>query len=164
MPAHQDYERYKAVGSSWYGTEYQRNEEYEQNVRMTSHSNTQRTAILKHLDASIARLEWQNRTLKTQITAASSADRKTLSEEFARNEALITERRQQKLETLSPSTTPTHTVALKEAMDLDKALQTAINELRREFNTLFLRYNTLLNELSSLHATEAALVAATAAR
>jgi hypothetical protein len=46
-------------------------------------------------------------------------------------------------------------------MDLDKALRTAINELRREFNTLFLRYNTLLNELSSLHATEAALAKAT---
>jgi hypothetical protein len=159
MPAHEDHERYKATGGGWYGTEYERNEEYEQNRRITTHSNTQRDAIVKHLDASIARLEWQNRTLKTQIAAASPADRKTLSEEFARNEALIAERRQQKLETLKPSNTATHTVALKEAMDLDKAMQTAINELRRDFNTLFLRYNTLLNELSSLHATEAALAA-----
>jgi hypothetical protein len=50
-----------------------------------------------------------------------------------------------------------HTVALKEAMDMDKALQSATNELRRDFNTLFERYNTYLGELSALHVTEAAL-------
>lgn len=164
MPAHEDHERYKATGSSWHGTEYQRNEEYEQNRRITTHSNTQRDAIAKHLDASIARLEWQNRTLKTQIAAASPVERKSLSEEFAKNEALIAERRQQKLETLKPSSTGTHTGALKEAMDLDKAMQTAINELRRDFNTLFLRYNTLVNELSSLHAPENACATKTKAR
>ncbi len=164
MPGHEDHQRYKATGGGWYGTDYQRNEEYAQNRRITTHSNTQRDAITKHLDASIARLEWQNRTLKTQIAAASPAERKTLSEEFARNEALIAERRQQKLETLKSSGTATHTVALKEAMDLDKAMQTAINDLRRDFNTLFLRYNTLLNELSSLHTTEAAFAAKTKAR
>jgi hypothetical protein len=160
MPAHEDHERYKATGGGWYGTEYERNQEFEQNRRITSHSNTQRDAIVKHLDSSIARLEWHNRTLKSQIAAASPADRKTLSEEYARNEALIAERRQQKLETLTPANTPTHTVALKEAMDLDKALQTAVVELRREFTTMFQRYNTYLNELSSLHATESALAAA----
>lgn len=164
MPAHEDHERYKATGGGWYGTEYERNQEYEQNRRMTSHSNTQRDAIAKHLDASIARLEWNNRTIKTQIASADAAHRKTLNEELAKNETLIAERRKQKLETLNPSNTPTHTVALKEAMDLDKALQTAVNDLRRDFNTLFLRYNTLLTELSSLHATEAALAAKTPAR
>lgn len=163
MPSHEDHERYKTTGGGWYGTEYQRNEEYDQNRRITSHTNTQRDAISKHLDASIARLEWQNRTLKTQIAAASPEQRKTLSEEFARNQALIAERRQQKLETLKPSNTATHTVALKEAMDLDKAMQTAINDLRREFTTLFQRYNTFLNELSSLHATETALAGKTPA-
>ena len=64
------------------------------------------------------------------------------------------------MDTLYPSGTPARTVALKEAMDLDKAMQTAINELRREFDTLFQRYNTFVNELSALHATEAALAAA----
>jgi Mg2+ and Co2+ transporter CorA len=64
------------------------------------------------------------------------------------------------VETLKPSGTPTHGVALKEAMDLDKALQTAISDLRREFTTLFERYNTYLQELSTLHATEAALATA----
>ena len=42
---------------------------------------------------------------------------------------------------------------------MDKALQTAVDDLRRDFTTLFQRYNTFLNELSSLHATEAELAA-----
>jgi hypothetical protein len=160
MPTHEDHERYRATGGGWWGTEYERNEEYDQNRRMTSHGNTQRDAIVKQLDNSLARLDRQSRTLKTQIAATSDPlQRQTLNEELAKNDALIAERRQQRLDTLKPSGTPTHTVALKEATDMDKALQTAVSELRTEFTTLFQRYNTLLTELSTLHATEAALAA-----
>ena len=51
MPTHQEHERYTATGGGWYGTDYERNKEFEQNRRMTSHSNTQRDAILKQIDA-----------------------------------------------------------------------------------------------------------------
>lgn len=57
MPAHENHERYKTTGGGWYGTDYERNEEFEQNRRMTSKNNTQRDAIVKQLDASIARLD-----------------------------------------------------------------------------------------------------------
>ena len=158
MPAPEERERYN-VTNGWYGTQYERNEEYDQNRRMTSHANSQRDALVKQLDASLARLDRQARTLKSQI-ASNPANAKTLHEELARTEALIAERREQKREILSPTGTPTHTVALKEAMDLDKAMQTSINDLRRDFSNLFQRYNTLLGELSSLHAAEAALAKA----
>jgi hypothetical protein len=162
MPTHEDHERYKATGGGWWGTEYERNEEYDQNRRMTSHSNTQRDAIVKQLDASIARLDRQSRTLKAQLAAATDpVQRKTLTDELAKTDTLITERRQQRVETLKPTRGAVHTVALKEASDMDKALQTAINDLRRDFSTMFERYNTFLNELSSLHVTEAALAAKT---
>jgi hypothetical protein len=163
MPTHEDHERYRATGGGWWGTEYERNEEYDQNRRMTSHGNTQRDAIVKQLDASLARLDRQSRTLKTQLSATTDpVQRQTLTEELAKTDALISERRQQRLDTLKPSGTATHTVALKEAMDMDKALQAAANDLRSEFTTLFQRYNTFLTELSTLHATEAALAAKTA--
>jgi uncharacterized protein YkwD len=163
MPAHQDYERYRATGSNWWGTTYERNEEYEQNVRLTSRSNAQRDALIKQLDESIARLDRQSRALKSQLAAATDPlQRKTLSDEAARTDALIAARRQQRLETFKPSDFALHTVALKEAMDMDKALQSAANELRRDFTTLFERYNTYLAELSTLHAAEAALAARSA--
>lgn len=163
MPAHEDHERYRATGSGWHGTEYERNAEFEQNRRMTSKNNTQRDAIVKQLDASIARLDRQTRTLQGQLAATTDpAWRKTVTDEIAKTNALIAERRQQRLETLKPAATATHTIALKEAMDLDKALQTATNDLRRDFTTLFERYHTFLQELSALHATEASLASATA--
>lgn len=162
MPAHEDQERYRATNGGWSGTEYERNQEFEQNRRITSHSNTQRDALMKQLDQSIDRLDRQSRTLKSQIAATRDPlQSRTLGEELARNDALIAERRKQRLELLKPTGYAVHTVALKEAMDMDKALQSSVNELRRDFTTLFQRYNTLLGELSSLHTTEDALAAAT---
>ena len=134
MPTHQEHERYKATGGGWSGTDYERNKEFEQNRRMTSHSNTQRDAIVKQSTPALARLDRQSRTLKTQLASATdAAHRKALTEELAKTDALIAERRKLRVETLYPSGTPARTVALKEAMDLDKAMQTAINELRRDF-------------------------------
>jgi hypothetical protein len=160
MPTHEDHERYKTSGGGWYGTEYERNEAYDQNRRLTSHGNAQRDAIMKQLNASIARLDRQSRTLQTQLAAATDpVQRQTLNDELRKTDAIIAERRQQRLETLKPSATATHTVGLKEATDMDKAMQAAIGELSGEFTTLFQRYNTFLNELSTLHATEAALAA-----
>jgi hypothetical protein len=159
MPTHEDHERYRATGGGWWGTQYERNEEYDQNRRMTTHSNTQRDAIQKQLDASIARLSQQSRTLKSQLAAAAPDQRKAISDEIAKTDALVAERRKQKTEIAQPSGLAVHTVALKEATDMDKALQQSIEDLRREFNTLFQRYNTYLGELSALHQTEAALAA-----
>lgn len=158
MPTHQDYERYKAAGSGWYGTEYQRNEDYEQNRRMTSHSNTQRDALVKQLDASIARLHRMGRELRTQLAATTDpARQKERAADIAKNDALIAERRQQKLEVLNSAGTAQHGVALKEAMDLDQALKKSLDELRRDFTTLFQRFNTFVSELTALRATEATL-------
>ena len=69
LPEHKDYDRYKVTGNDWYGVSYNRNEDYDQNQRMTSHDNKQRDAIIKQLDASIARLDRQARALKTQVAA-----------------------------------------------------------------------------------------------
>ena len=162
MPAHKDYERYKTTGNSW-GTTRHRNEDYDQNRRMTSHDNKQRDAIVKQLDTGIARLERQSRTLKTQLAATTDPQqRAALSGELKKTDDLIAERRRQRLDTLKPSGSPARPVTLDEAVDLDQALQSGIDDLQRDFTTLFGRYNTLINELSTLHATEANLSAKSA--
>jgi len=79
--------------------------------------------------------------------------------DIAANDALITERQRQKLEVLKPSDKAQRGIALKEAMALDLALKKTIDELRRDFTTLFQRYHTFVSELTSLHATEATLAA-----
>lgn len=153
LPTEKDYDRYKATGSNDWGTEYAMNEDYVQNKRVTSVTNTQRTKISTGLRSSIARLEQQNRTLRASNAPA---------EEIAKNEALIAERRKQLAIALMPAEAPTRKIGGKEAADLDKALQLAVADLRGEFNTLFARYNTLIQELSALNASRDALAAAKA--
>jgi len=151
LPAEKDFDRYKNTGSHWSGTTYEVNEDFRQNQRLTSHTNAQRDETVTALRTGIARIEQQNRTLKTQHAPA---------EEIAKNDALIAERRKQLATALAPTGTATRTVGSKEAADLDKSLKIAIEELKRDFTTLFARYHALIQEVASVNATRAALAAA----
>lgn len=161
MPSSKDYDRYTATGGGWWGTEYQRNEDYDQNRRMTSHSNMQRDAIVKQLDQSIARLDRQGKNLKAQAAAAKDpAQKKAFETEAAKNDALVYERRQQRIQVLQPPAAALRNVDGKEAQDLDTAIKKSVTELRADFNTLFQRYNTLITEASLLNNTKTALAKA----
>jgi hypothetical protein len=150
FPTEKEYDRYTATGSGWYGTTYEVNEDFKQNQRLTSRTNAQRDELIGALDQSIARLEQQNRTLKTQGAPAA---------ELAKNDALIAERRKQRAEVLLPAPTSARAVGKKEAADLDSSLRKATDELRREFTTLFARYHSLIAELSALNTARAAAAA-----
>jgi chromosome segregation ATPase len=153
LPTEKDYDRYKATGSNWWGTEYVMNEDYKQNLRVSSVTNTQRREIEAGLRKSIARLEQQNKDLRAKGAPA---------EELAKNEALIAERRKQLGTALAPVETPTRQIGGKEAADLDKSLQTAASDLKRDFNTLFAKYNAFLQEVGALNGSRTALAAAKA--
>ncbi len=151
LPVHKDYERYKVTGSDWTGATYAVNEDHRQNQRVTSHTTAQRKKVEDGLRASIARIEQQNRTLKAQNAPA---------EEIAKNNALLAERRSQLATAMTPGGTATRDVGQKEAADLDKALQTAIADLRKDFTILFARYSAYLQELSAVNQSRAAIAAA----
>lgn len=160
MPEHKDYERYKVTGDGWGGTEYQRNKDFEQNRRMTAHTNTQRDALIKQLEASIARLDRLGRALREQLAASTDpVVRKDRQAEITKNDALLAERRQQKLELMKASEQAKREVSLKEAMDLDQSMKKATEELRRDLTTFFGRYHSFVAEVTALRATEASLAA-----
>ena len=91
-----------------------------------------------------------------------AARSKDLAAEIEKNEALIADRRKQIGIALAPVETPTKQIGQKEAADLDRALNIAIADLRREFNTLFARYNALIPELTAINNTRAAIANAKA--
>jgi hypothetical protein len=150
LPTEKDYERYKATGSNAWGTEYAINEDYKQNRRVTAVTNTQRKEIETGLRNSIARIEQQNRTLRANGAPG---------DEIAKNDVLLAERRQQLAVALAPIETPTRKIGGKEAAGLDKALNTSIADLRQDFDTLFARYNALIQELSAINSSRASLTA-----
>jgi hypothetical protein len=76
--------------------------------------------------------------LRAHHTATTDpVQRKERAAEVAKNDALLAERRQQKLELLEPADTAQRGVGLKEAMDLDQVMTKAIAELSRDSGTLF---------------------------
>lgn len=160
LPTHKDYERYHTVSDGWYGTTSVRNKDFEQNRRLTAHSNTQREEVLKELQRSIERIDRQIRTLQTQLAAATTeAHRKILSDEISQYDALLQTRRRQAADAATPYETATRPVSSKEAQDLDMALRRAVDSLRRDFTALFQRYSTYLNERSNVNAAKSALEA-----
>lgn len=148
LPTAKEYDRYEATGSTWAGTQYTRNDDYDQNRRVTAVTNSQRREIEEGLRHSIARLEQQNRSLRTAGAPA---------EEIATNDALIAERKKQLAVALAPVATLTRQVGGNEAADLDQALLTAVADLKGDFTTLFARYHALIQELSAVNATRDAL-------
>jgi hypothetical protein len=97
---------------------------------------------------SIARMEQQSRALK----AANGTD-----DEIAKNKALLAVRRKQLAAALAPAGPATQNVGESHAQELEKALQTEIAGLRKDFTTLFARYSAYLQELSALNQSRAAL-------
>lgn len=161
LPTHKDYEQYNVVGGGWYGATYVENEDYKHNRRLTSHTNTQRSKILKDLEASLDRLDRQNRDLQSRIQASTTEpQRAALAAEIARNDSLAKTRRAQLAETLRLEETPTRPISGREAQDLDAALRKSIDSLRRDFTTLFQRFSAYLAERSHANAARAALEAA----
>ena len=57
---------------------------------------------------------------------------------------------------LSFTETPTRPIGHNEAIDFDRARNLTVAELRKDFDTLFARYNALLPELCAMNTTRAA--------
>jgi hypothetical protein len=158
LPSHKDYERYSATDGGWWGPTYVQNEDYKQNKRITSHTNSQRTEVAKELQRSIEKIDRQIRTLHSQFVAASNEPhRKMLMDEIARYEALKKSRLQQFAEASTGMESATRPVSAKEAQDLDASLRKAVESLRRDFTALFQRYSSYLVERSNVNAAKAAL-------
>lgn len=147
LPAHEDYERYNVHGGGNRGPTFSVNEDFKQNQRLTARTNSQRDELTAAARKTIAQLEQQNRTLKSQHAPAA---------EIAKNEALIAERQKQLAEVLTPPSGAGRQIGKKDAADLDAALKKAGAELRGEFNTLFARYHALMQELAALNVARAA--------
>jgi hypothetical protein len=153
LPSHKDYERYKVVGSSWAGPEYARNQDYDQNRRVTQYTSATQKKVLDGLSASVSSLRQQNQVLQQSLsTVSDSAQRQALAGEIARNDALINERQRQRLDVAKAPDTASRSIGMKEATDLDQALRKAVAELRSDFTALFARYNSYLQALADVNA------------
>lgn len=158
LPTPKEYERYKVTGDSWSGPTYAENEDYKQNRRLTSHTNSQRDKVAKGLQRSIDSIERQKRTISDRIAASKSeADRNVLMTELVRCDELVNARKAQQREVISGYETSTVSVGAKEATNMDEALRAAVVTLRRDFTALFQGYSEYVIELANINSTKAAI-------
>jgi hypothetical protein len=160
FPTHQDYEQYKIVpNGGWFGgVTYIESEDYKQNKRLATHTNTQREKLMKDLKTSIDRLERHNRDLaQLQLSAPNEELRLIHADEQRKNEALIKLRSSQLAEVVSSPGMPTRPISGHEAQALDNSLHIAIDGIHKEFTNLFQRYSTWLVERSSVNSLKATL-------
>ena len=162
LPTHQDYERYK-VTPGYYGWDSTivKNEDWEQNRRVTQHTDESRKKITAELKKGIARLEQQDRLLRQKIVEQ-PALKETLTAEIQRNDAMLKSRHEQLETVVSAQATATRAIGKGEASTLDATLKSAGVELNKEISKLFVQYNALIAFLPQLNAAQAQLAAAKA--
>ncbi|OYW71588.1 MAG: hypothetical protein B7Z37_27350 [Verrucomicrobia bacterium 12-59-8] len=153
FPKHEDFERYKAIGHSRFGgVRYEDSEDYRQNLRLSSQTDTLRTKLIQDMQANVERLEQENRTLAEMASTLSNPElREVYSDEQRKNEDLRDVLKQD-LDTITSSPAiPGRPISGQEAQALDPMIQHSIDSLQREFTLLFSRYADWLTSTSAVN-------------
>jgi len=128
--------------------------------RVASQNSVFNDAILKELEGSITRLERLGTALREQLAAIDDPEqKKERTAEIAKNDALIAERRNQKVAVSQPSDGAQRPISTDEASNLDVVLKRAFEDLQRDLTLFFERHTAFVTELTALRATEATLAA-----
>lgn len=156
MPTHEEYEKYKVIpgGVGWADSTIIKNEDWEQNRRVTLHSDEVRKKLVGDLQRSIARLNEQEQRLKKQVQIPPAAH-SLLEGELKRNAELLATRQTQLDQVLSEPIATGRPIGKGEAGVLDDAVKVAVTGLKMEITKLFSDYTafmTFLPQVNSLRA------------
>lgn len=159
MDTHQEYEQYLHESNSWNGygwggvnnTTIRRNPDYDQNKRATRQTDAVTKEVTQGIEKSLARLDVQDRELKNKLVAAKSEDdKKAVTAEQERIRQLKQQRYDQ-LEELNTGRGAAATpISRKEAQRMEDLIDDMAANARRDFQSLFARYNELKSERAAL--------------
>ena len=164
LPAHEDYEKYKVIpgGVGFADSTIIKNEDWEQNRRVTLHTDAVRKDLVEELQRSINRLAEQDRRLRLQLQQSPAAGG-LLQEEIQRNADLLAARQGQLDQVLSEAPQAGRPIGKGEADTLDKAVGVAVEGIRIELTQLFKEYSDFITFLPQLNAARSQLDQAKAA-
>lgn len=159
FPKHEEFERYKAVGHNRFGgVRYVDSEDYRQNLRLTSQTDTVRSKLIQDMQANIERLDQENRTLAEMAASSSNPElSEVYGEEQRKNEALRGVLKQDLDAVLTGPTVPGRPISGQEAQALDKIIKHSVDALQGEFTLLFSRYADWLTAASAVNTLRAAV-------
>jgi hypothetical protein len=159
FPKHEEFERYKAVGHHRFGgVRYVDSEDYRQNLRLSSQTDTLRNKLIRDMQANVDRLEQENRTLADMASSASNPElREVYGDEQRKNEELRGVLKQDLDVVFSGPGSPGRPISGEEAQALDKVIKHSIDSLKSEFTLLFARYAEWLTAASAVNTLRAAV-------
>lgn len=162
----EDVKKYEEVegtgGYGWgWGPATRISDDYRQNRRNRNMNKEQRTEMMEALKKSIERHESLVASLKNRLEnrKMSDADRELLEAEMARNVSLLATRKSQLEELTLVSQPSTAELNRDAALDLQDALRDAAEDMRQDFETIFVKYAQLNRERSKLFKLETNLEA-----
>lgn len=159
FPKHEEFERYKAVGHYRFGgVRYVDSEDYRQNLRLSSQTDTMRNKLIKDMQASIDRLDQENLTLAGMASKAADPELgEVYGDEQRKNEQLRDVLKQDLATIMTSPGVPGRPLSGHEAQALDKMIKHSIDALQGEFTLLFSRYAEWLNAASAVNTLRAAV-------
>ncbi|WP_395738569.1 hypothetical protein [Prosthecobacter sp.] len=160
FPKHEEFARYKAAGHYRFGgVRYVDSEDYRENLRLTSQTDTMRNKLIKDMKSNIERLEQENRTLADLAGSASNPElSEVYGDEQRKNDELRGVLKQDLDAILAGPGTPGHPISGQEAQALDKIIKHSIDALQSEFTLLFSRYADWLTAASAVNTLRAQVV------
>ena len=149
-----DVEKYRKVAgggysyNGWDDELYEISDEWRQNRRDRTMDGKQRKEIMDALKKAIERHESLIASLKDNLAnrKMSKTDRDLMSSELKRHEQILAVRENQHHEMFEIDSPNTSQVSRDAAQDLEEALADASGDLRRDFETIFVKYAELNKE------------------
>ena len=153
FPKHEDFERYKVAGHYRFGgVIYIDSEDYRQNLRLSSQTDTMRKTLIKDMQSNIERLESENRTLADMASTINNPElREVYGDEQRKNEDLRAALKQDLDTIMSSPGVPGQPISGQEAQALDHMIKHSIDSLQSEFTLLFTRYADWLTAASAVN-------------
>jgi hypothetical protein len=160
MDSHKEYEQYLQDSNGWdgygwrggvNGVNIRRNPEYDQNKKATRQTDAATKEIMDGLSKSLARLDVHERDLKNKLAAAKGEAAKQAVQVEIDRVKVLKQQRYEQMEEVGSSRAETATpIGRKEAQRLEDLINEIAANARRDFQSLFARYNELKSERTAL--------------
>lgn len=142
LAGHEDVQKYERYyddwDDGWYGEGGVRvSREYRHNQRQSGKTSRVQEGVMEGLGEEAERLERENADLRRRIPVTlDAATRAAMEQQVARNEKTLSVRRDQRVDSVTSSSTTGRTVSSREATTMDRLMRDMVEEIRHDFGRL----------------------------
>jgi hypothetical protein len=152
LPGYEDVPKYEndggAYSNGWYEETSRISDEWKQNRRQSANTDSERRKLLADINDTLDSSDSRRRSLAESLkkTTLSEKDRLIAQQELGRVDALMDNLRKRRRELALPGTGGGRELGMSEASDIGKMINDEREDLSRDFNDIFTKFNYLDQE------------------